>query len=937
MGIYSKTIDLQKLCSAWERVYKNRPAKGVDNITCEEFDENKKEELKQLQIELKEHRYEIQPVKKVIIYKDEKAREIAISSMRDKVVQQSVAAELSRIYEPYFSKSVYAYRSGYSALVALDKIEKYIQGKDKYWVLKLDIEHFFDNVSHSVLLEILKQRIREADMLQLIKSILETSVISEDGEIVKNKTGILQGSSCSPVLSNIYLWDFDIEIEKISDFYIRYSDDMIIIGKSKEQILTILEKIKLIFEKKCLKIKQSKTVIQMIKNEFDFLGYTFSSHGKKIPKKAEISLESRLETMWLTSGETIDKKLRKGQEILGGWEQYYRGEREIGSIIEFAVAISMLKGKSDDFRNKIEQKRNKFNNIYKDILEYLISYWESRLMFQNALFEYEDYFDISRNNNITNCENTELIKELLQSYSKLTINPTEDTYSDIMQLYTDIGSYEKAALVSEMKNNFMSKRTNRNKIKFDDTQCEFDYEWNNSDMSLFINFFAGREDTYAVDTISDNNRITVEQVTEPLNIDVIKNHFQGEITAATYVQRSNATAKYMVIDIDISKKVLILYPYGSEEFISYKEKALNIVKNMENEIEKLGLKSYIEDTGHRGYHMWILFGEWIPVRYIHMLADFIEKNIFPDEEDISIEFFPNKTRIKEGKLGQAIKIPLGYHIKTGNKSNFLDDDFKPIIDYHMFLDSIAVFGLKSIRKILGKVNISDNTGQRELDTDISIFGKVDEGISQVLSKCNLMRYLCQKAYKTGYLSHFERLSVLYVFGHMGDNGKEFVHMIMSYTLNYQYSITQKFILRIPAKPVSCIKLREQYKMITAEYGCNCNFRRTKNCYPSPVLHAIKNADSEQGEVTMPTSRTITKEKEKIVYDEINIHKKANAIAAKILEYKKQKRGIDKNIEKLEDDLQCLFENAGIDCLEIEIGMLVRRKKDNGENEWIIEI
>ena len=293
--------------------------------------------------------------------------------------------------------------------------------------------------------------------------------------------------------------------------------------------------------------------------------------------------------------------------------------------------------------------------------------------------------------------------------------------------------------------------------------------------------------------------------------------------------------------------------YYIKEFKSYKEKALDIVKNMESEIEKLGLKCYIEDTGHRGYHMWLFFGEWIPVRYIHMLADYIQKNIFPDEEDISI------------------------------------------------------------------------------------FGKTDEAINQVLSKCNLMRYLCQKAYKTGYLSHFERLSVLYVFGHMGDNGKEFVHTVMSYTLNYQYSITQKFISKIPAKPVSCIKLREQYKMITAEYGCNCNFRRTKNCYPSPVLHAIKNADSEQGEVTIPTSRTITKEKERVVYDEINIHKKANAIAAKILEYKKQKRGIDKNIERLEDDLQNIFENAGIDCLEIEIGMLVRRKKENGEYEWIIEI
>lgn len=641
--------------------------------------------------------------------------------------------------------------------------------------------------------------------------------------------------------------------------------------------------------------------------------------------------------MWLTSGEKIDKKLKKGQEILGGWEQYYRDEREIGSIIEFVVAISMLKGKSDDFRKKIEQSRNKFSNIYKDILEYLVLYWDTRLMPENILYEYEDYLEITADNKIKSYENKALLKELIQLYSKFLINPTEDLYSEIMQLYTDLGEYEKASMVSDMKNSFMSNKVNRNKIKFDENKHDSEYKWNESDISLFINFFIGREDTYAIDNMFENSRNTVEQVMEPVNAEVIKRHFMGEITAATYVQRSNSTSKYMVMDIDISKKVLILHPYGSEEFKSYKEKALDIVKNMESEIEKLGLKCYIEDTGHRGYHMWLFFGEWIPVRYIHMLADYIQKNIFPDEEDISIEIFPNKTRIKEGKLGQAIKIPLGYHTKTGNKSCFLDDDFHPVSDYHMFLDSVAVFGLKNIRKLLGKINVSNNTKQRELDTDISVFGKTDEAINQVLSKCNLMRYLCQKAYKTGYLSHFERLSVLYVFGHMGDNGKEFVHTVMSYTLNYQYSITQKFISKIPAKPVSCIKFREQYKMITAEYGCNCNFRRTKNCYPSPVLHAIKNADSEQGEVTIPTSRTITKEKERVVYDEINIHKKANAIAAKILEYKKQKRGIDKNIERLEDDLQNIFENAGIDCLEIEIGMLVRRKKENGEYEWIIEI
>ena len=81
--------------------------------------------------------------------------------------------------------------------------------------------------------------------------------------------------------------------------------------------------------------------------------------------------------------------------------------------------------------------------------------------------------------------------------------------------------------------------------------------------------------------------------------------------------------------------------------------------------------------------------------------------------------------------------------------------------------------------------------------------------------CNLIRFLCQKAKTVHYLNHCERLSILYVFGHLGEEGKEFIHKIMSFTLNYSYQVTQKFILKCPEKPVSCLKLREQYKQISA--------------------------------------------------------------------------------------------------------------------------
>ena len=76
-------------------------------------------------------------------------------------------------------------------------------------------------------------------------------------------------------------------------------------------------------------------------------------------------------------------------------------------------------------------------------------------------------------------------------------------------------------------------------------------------------------------------------------------------------------------------------------------------------------------------------------------------------------------------------------------------------------------------------------------------------------------------------------------GMRGRTERRLVHKVMEFTLNYQYSVTEKFISKIPAKPISCLKLRDQYQKVTAEYGCNCNFDRMKNCYPSPVLHAIK--------------------------------------------------------------------------------------------------
>ena len=71
-------------------------------------------------------------------------------------------------------------------------------------------------------------------------------------------------------------------------------------------------------------------------------------------------------------------------------------------------------------------------------------------------------------------------------------------------------------------------------------------------------------------------------------------------------------------------------------------------------------------------------------------------------------------------------------------------------------------------------------------------------------------------------------------------------------------------------------------------------------------------------------------------EEINIHKKVQDLALKILDLKKQKRKIDHSVEKVEKELEQIYDDAQIDCLEIEMGLLVRREKGN-DYEWLIEI
>lgn len=312
------------------------------------------------------------------------------------------------------------------------------------------------------------------------------------------------------------------------------------------------------------------------------------------------------------------------------------------------------------------------------------------------------------------------------------------------------------------------------------------------------------------------------------------------------------------------------------------------------------------------------------------MQDAVVKNITVDQEGINVECFPNRTRAKGDKFGQALKLPWAKHYKSNQFSLFVDDDGNVIDNQKDVLDNAILYTVAKIKRVIASntgEQLSMNSGVEEFDT--SEYQEYAEVIQLVLTKCGLARYIYNKAKTTGYLTHMERLTTLYIFGHLGDSGKEFVHKVMEFTLNYQYSVTQRYINKLPDKPISCSKLREQYKQLTAQVGCNCRFIKTKECYPSPVLHALKNAKEIPKGMNLPTGRNSKKSEDTTICKQVNIHKQAAEIASKLVELRRQERGVQKAIDKQQEALNQLMDAAGVDCLEIDIGLLVRRKSEDG--------
>src|SRR2546427_5412640 len=228
-------VSIAHLAEAFSELKENAAA-GVDGLTCRDYEQHLERNLEDLHARVHRGAYRALPSRRVYIPKpDGRQRPIAVAALEDKIVQRATAAVLSAIFEEDFLGFSYGFRPKRSQHDALDALVVGITSTKVNWILEVDVQRFFDEVSQDWLIRFLKHRIADPRILRLIQKWLKAGIL-EDGVVTVSDKGTGQGSVISPLLANIYLhYSLDLWAERwrrreaTGDMIIvRYADDVVV-------------------------------------------------------------------------------------------------------------------------------------------------------------------------------------------------------------------------------------------------------------------------------------------------------------------------------------------------------------------------------------------------------------------------------------------------------------------------------------------------------------------------------------------------------------------------------------------------------------------------------------------------------------------------------------------------------------------------------------
>ncbi|MFD2158296.1 group II intron reverse transcriptase/maturase [Rubritalea tangerina] len=336
-SLIDKVWKIENLRSAFKRVKANKGAAGVDRQAIAQYEEHLESNLQWLSEKLKQGSYRTKPIRRCYLEKPGRKKElrpIGIATVRDRIVQTALRNVIEPILENEFAPRSYGFRPQRHQKLALREICIAFK-RGKHWVLDADIQGYFDQIDHKILMGKVAQHISDNRVLELIELFLKAEV-DENGTLHASEQGSPQGAVISPLLANLYPNELDWALARQGLTMVRYADDFVVLCDEETQAQQAKEYIEKWCTENQLRLHPDKTQIVQVSTRrgIDFLGYHLRTENKRwVSEKSRKQFRDKLRPLTARChGQSLKKTIEKLNPILRGYFNYYKDTQ--GSVLE---------------------------------------------------------------------------------------------------------------------------------------------------------------------------------------------------------------------------------------------------------------------------------------------------------------------------------------------------------------------------------------------------------------------------------------------------------------------------------------------------------------------------------------------------------------------------------------------------------------------------
>lgn len=325
--LLEEILSRNNLNQAYLQVVRNKGAAGVDGMTYDQLLPYLKEHKLELLTQLRNGTYRPQPVLRVEIPKPNgDKRKLGIPTVIDRMIQQAINQVLQPIFDPTFSDNSFGFRPKRSAHQAIKRAKSYYEQGYKY-VVDMDMKAYFDTVNHDKLMYYIEKKVQDKRVLRLVRQYLKSGIMI-NGLFQASEEGTPQGGNLSPLLSNIYLNEFDKLLTIRGHKFVRYADDLNIYFKSRRAGYRVMESsINFLEGELKLTVNREKSAVgSPLKRKF--LGFCLlaTKNGVKIRphQKAKSTVKQKLKKITKRNrGRSIEVLFKQIRQLMTGWINYY--------------------------------------------------------------------------------------------------------------------------------------------------------------------------------------------------------------------------------------------------------------------------------------------------------------------------------------------------------------------------------------------------------------------------------------------------------------------------------------------------------------------------------------------------------------------------------------------------------------------------------------